>query len=301
MSYLLRKSFIEIFENFLKLSSPTEVVNFLKSEYKNHINDNPDFIDRLEQFIKSLITQVETEKQQLIWSEKIKFDNPESITNGFKWEDYLKQLNSQSTRYFFTKGSITHIKERDSFDRVIDINDLKNIMDYFELFKLEIKQETLNKFVEDFKEKVDKDLKEMEGKVIKEPIEIEPEIKVANKTNAYPDLKQWEKEKDENNLPDGILKPIGMNKLLEIEESLVEKGNFIDITGRWLGSVQDLADLLWAFKVKKYFKSNTDNKFTSEEKKFFKKRYNCNKQIEQYLYPSKKVQFNKNQFNHYFT
>ncbi|MEO9146194.1 MAG: hypothetical protein ABI237_11630 [Ginsengibacter sp.] len=102
-------------------------------------------------------------------------------------------------------------------------------------------------------------------------------------------------------IQDGILKPVGMTKLLEIEKSLIEDGYYIDTTGRWYRNMQDLADLLWAFKAKNYFKSKTDNKFTSEEKKFFKKRYKCEKQVEQYLYPSKKVNFDKNRFNHYFT
>lgn len=101
-------------------------------------------------------------------------------------------------------------------------------------------------------------------------------------------------------IPDGILKPVGSAKLLEVEKSLKEAKVFIDETGRWIGTLQDLADLIWAFKVKNYFCSNS-NKFTKEEKVFFKTRYKNQKQVEQYLYPSKRVEFNKNQFNHYFT
>lgn len=100
-------------------------------------------------------------------------------------------------------------------------------------------------------------------------------------------------------IPDGILKQPGIEKLLEIEKSLIEKGSLMDELGRWIGNSDDLADLLWAFKVKNYFESKTE-KFTKSEREFFKERYKCKKQVEQYLYPSKKVRFNVNQFNIYW-
>jgi len=101
-------------------------------------------------------------------------------------------------------------------------------------------------------------------------------------------------------IPDGILKQPGIEVLLKIEKSLIEKNFCIDVTGRWYGYLHDLADLLWAFKVKGYFKSKNNNKFTKEEKQFFKIRYNNQRQLDQYLYPSKRVEFHNNQFKVYW-
>lgn len=102
-------------------------------------------------------------------------------------------------------------------------------------------------------------------------------------------------------IPDGILKQPGIEKLLEIEKSLIEKNYCIDELGRWIGTSQHLADLLWAFKEKNYFISGNNKRFTTSEREFFKKRYKCKKQVQQKLYPTKIIRFDDNQFNHYFT
>lgn len=101
--------------------------------------------------------------------------------------------------------------------------------------------------------------------------------------------------------PDGIFKPACQEKFYEVEKTFMGMASpvYLDFTGRWVGSVQSLAEFIWCLKDLNFFigKRNSINR---QEKDFFKNRYKLNKQLEQKTYPTDKPDFSKNQFKTFF-
>jgi len=101
--------------------------------------------------------------------------------------------------------------------------------------------------------------------------------------------------------PDGIFKPACQEKFYEIEKAFMDMASpvYLDFTGRWVGSVQSLAEFIWCLKDLNFFIGKRDS-INRQEKDFFKNRYKLNKQLEQKTYPTYKPNFSKNQFKPFF-